>query len=91
MFAQGEILTGVAAQAIVIPAAAVYRDDHSSKQSHVFVIENGKAAHRAVRIGRERENTLEIVEGLRPGDLLITEQSIEVAEGVRVAPQAERR
>jgi RND family efflux transporter MFP subunit len=91
MFAQGEILTGVQAQAIVIPAAAVYRDDHSSKQSHVFVIENGKATRRAVRIGREQESGLEITEGLRPGDLLIAEQSIEVAEGVRVAPQGARR
>ncbi len=91
MFAQGEILTGVEAQAVVIPAAAVYRDDRSSKQTYVFVVEGGKAARRAVRIGREHENALEIAEGLRPGDLLIAEQSIEVAEGVRVEPRAVRR
>jgi RND family efflux transporter MFP subunit len=91
MFAQGEIRTGAEMQAILIPATAVYRDDRSAKQSYVFVVENGKAARRAVRIGQERESTLEIVEGLKAGDLLVAEQSIEVAEGVRVAAQGVRR
>ncbi len=87
MFAQGEILTGVASQAIVVPASAVYRDDRSAKESYVFVAENGKAARRKVFIGREREDLLEIARGLKPGDTLIAEQSIELAEGVRVAPR----
>jgi membrane fusion protein (multidrug efflux system) len=84
MFAEGEILTGSTAQAIVIPSAAVYRDDRSAKSSYVFVLVDGKAVRRAVRIGREREGKLEIVEGLKAGDALISEQSIEIAEGVRV-------
>ncbi|MGE5646340.1 MAG: efflux RND transporter periplasmic adaptor subunit [Acidobacteriota bacterium] len=91
MFAQGEILTGVQTSAIVIPAAAVYRDDRSAKQSYVFVVENGKASRRNIRIGRERDSTLEIAEGLKPGDLLIAEQSIELAEGVPVAERTARR
>ncbi len=85
MFAQGEIQTGVEHQAIVIPTAAVYRDDRSAKDSVVYVVENGKAARRPVRIGRERDSSVEIVSGLRAGDLLIAEQSIEIAEGVKVA------
>jgi len=84
MFAQGEILTGMQKEAVVIPAAAVYRDDRSAKDSYVFVVENGKAARRAVRIGREANSMLEITEGLKPGDALIAEQSVEVAEGVKV-------
>ncbi len=84
MFAEGEILTGVNAAAIVIPSAAVYRDDRSARSSHVFVLENGKAWRRQVRIGRERDSKLEILEGLKPGDQLVAEQSIEIAEGVRV-------
>ena len=86
MFAQGEILTGVEARAVIVPASAVYRDDRSAKSSYVFVVENGKAARREVRIGRERDSNLEIAAGLQPGDALISEQSIELAEGVRVAP-----
>jgi len=86
MFAQGEVLTGMKPAAIVIPASAVYRDDRSAKASYVFVVEDNRAARRAVQIGRERDSTLEVVEGLKPGDLLIAEQSIEVADGVRVEP-----
>jgi RND family efflux transporter MFP subunit len=84
MFAQGEIQTGVERQAIVIPAAAVYRDDRSAKDSVVYVIDNGKAVKRPVRIGRERESSVEIVSGLHAGDMLIAEQSIEIADGVKV-------
>ena len=84
MFAQGEIVAGTRAGAIVVPAAAVYRDDRSAKQSAVFVLENGRAVRRQVRIGAERETDLEIIEGLKPGDALVAEQSIELAEGVRV-------
>ncbi|PWU04993.1 MAG: hypothetical protein C5B51_15630 [Terriglobia bacterium] len=84
MFAEGEILTGVNTNAVVVPAAAVYRDDRSAKSSYVFVVENGAACRRDVRIGHERESSLEIVEGLRPGEQLIAEQSIAIAEGVRI-------
>lgn len=84
MFAQGEILTGIQKEAVVIPAAAVYRDDRSAKDSYVFVVEDGKAVRRAVRIGREADSMLEITEGLKPGDVLIAEQSVEVAEGVKI-------
>ena len=87
MFAQGQILTGVQANAIVIPAAAVYRDDRSAKASYVFVIEDGKACRRPVRIGHERDSQLEIAEGLRPGEQIVTEQNIEIAEGVHVQPR----
>ena len=87
MFAQGEILTGVNASAIVIPAAAVYRDDRAAKASSVFVLEDGKACRRAVRIGHERDSKLEIIDGLRAGEQLIAEQNIEIAEGVRLEPR----
>ena len=84
MFAEGEILTGIIASAIVIPAAAVYREDRSTKSSYVFVVEDGKACRRNVRIGHERDSRLEIIEGLRPDEQLVAEQNIEIAEGVRI-------
>ncbi|MCW5981498.1 MAG: efflux RND transporter periplasmic adaptor subunit [Bryobacteraceae bacterium] len=87
MFAQGEILVGVQPNAIVVPADAVYRDDRTAREGFVFVYDQDKAARRAVRIGREKQGALEIIEGLKTGDLLIAEQSIEIAEGVRVQPR----
>lgn len=84
MFAQGEILTSVAANAIMIPAAALYRDDRSARTASVFVLEGGKACRRAVRVGHEQESKIQVIEGLRPGEQLIAEQSIEISEGVRI-------
>jgi RND family efflux transporter MFP subunit len=84
MFVQGEILTGVTAQAVVIPASAVYRDDRSTKATFVYVVKDNKAARQDVRIGREHGSELEVTEGLSPGALLIAEQSIEIADGIRV-------
>jgi len=84
MFAEGEILTGVRQRTIVVPLAAVYRNEGTAEGSYVFVVENGKAARRRVGIGRETDAKLEIVEGLKPGDLLVAEQKIELADGVRV-------
>jgi len=86
MFAEGEILTGVQQRAIVIPSSAVYRSEGTLEGSYVFVVENGIAVRRGVRIGRETDSKLEITEGLKPGDLLVAEQRIELAEGVRVEP-----
>jgi RND family efflux transporter MFP subunit len=88
MFVEGEIETGSNAQAIVIPAGAVYRDDRSSKSSYVFVVRQGKALRREVRIGHERDGKLEITEGLQSGDEVIAEQSIQIAEGVRITPRS---
>ena len=65
----------------------MYRDDRSAKSSYVFVVEDGKACRRNIRIGHERDSKLEISEGLRAGDQLIAEQNIEIAEGVRVQPR----
>ncbi len=87
MFAEGEILTGLLKEAVLIPAAAAYRDDRSAKSSYVFVVENGKAVRRTILIGRERDSTLEIAEGLKRGDVVVAEQSIELADGVRIDPQ----
>jgi membrane fusion protein (multidrug efflux system) len=84
MFVQGEILTGAASQAILITLAAVYRDDTSVKVSYVYVVADGKARRQQVRIGREVAQKLEIVEGLKPGEMLVPERSIELADGVAV-------
>jgi RND family efflux transporter MFP subunit len=84
MVAEGEIVTGVQTRAIVIPSSAIYRDDRSAKDSFVYIADNGKAARRAIRIARERDSAVQIASGLNPGDLLITDQSIELAPGVPV-------
>ncbi len=84
MFAEGEIQTGVQQQAIVIPAAAVDRSSGSAADSYVYLVENGKAVRRAVRMGREVDSKIEVTGGLKPGEMLVAEQRIELADGTRV-------
>ena len=69
---------------MIIPSSAVYRSNRPVKDSFVFVVDHGKAIRRVVQIGRERGSTLEIIQGLNVGDVLIANQNIEVTEGVRV-------
>jgi len=84
MFVEGAIQTGVQQQAILVPAGAVYRSATPGQDSYVFVVDGGKVARRPVHLGRETDNQLEITSGLKPGDALVAEQRIELAEGVRV-------
>jgi RND family efflux transporter MFP subunit len=84
MFSQGEILIGRESEAVVVPMSAVYRDDTSSAQAFVYVIEKDKASRRPVTLGQERSVKVRVLEGLKPGDLLISERSIELADGVKV-------
>ncbi len=86
MFAEGEIMAGVAQSAIVVPAAAIYRAEGTTSGAYVFVAESNKAVRRNVKIGRETDSKLEITDGLKPGDLLVAQQRIELADGVRVEP-----
>ena len=87
MFVEGEIRTGVRSQAIVLPLNAVYRNDHLGSEASVLVVDSGKATRRNIRIGREREGRLEVLAGLAPGDTVIAEQSVEIAEGVKIQPR----
>lgn len=84
MFAQGEVLTGVDPSALLVPLSAVYRDDASSRSALVYVVENGRAAQRPIVLGQERDSKVQVVDGLKPGEQVIAEHSIEVAPGVRV-------
>jgi RND family efflux transporter MFP subunit len=84
MFAQGEVFTGVDPVALVLPLSAVYRDDASSHRAFVYVVENGQAAQRPIVLGQERDSKVQVVDGLKPGEQVIAEPSIEVAPGVRV-------
>ncbi len=84
MFVQGEILTGVERRAIIIPGTSVYRNDRTAGEGSVFVIDNGHAAKRSVKLGREFDGSVEVASGLREGDMLVTEQSLELADGVKV-------
>lgn len=68
-FARAEIVTSEQ-PGIVIPHSAVVVFAGVEK---VFAVADGKAAEKRVRTGRRFNDTIEIVEGLEPGDMVIVE------------------
>lgn len=72
--------------AILVPSLAVAPG--ASDQS-VFVVENGQAQRRLIRTGTRTESAVQVVEGLRTGDLVIVSglQQVRPGQAVRSMPE----
>lgn len=68
--------------AIVAPAAAVH--DSNSNTPWVMVVERRRAHRRIVKLGVRGSDRVEILSGLQAGDLLISSNTANIAEGQRV-------
>ena len=66
---------------IMIPARALLP---SIKGNSVFVAENGKAVEHEVKIGLRTAARVEILSGLKPGDVVITSNLLRLRPGVAV-------
>jgi RND family efflux transporter MFP subunit len=67
---------------MIIPADAVVFDQNGL---HVAVVENGTAHLQAIKIARDFGTEVEVHEGVRPGDQVILNPRVDLAEGSRVA------
>jgi membrane fusion protein, multidrug efflux system len=56
--------------ALVLPVKYIQK---TTNESYVMVAENGVAKQRFVKLGREYSGNAEVIEGLKEGDMLITE------------------
>jgi HlyD family secretion protein len=68
--------------ALVLPSAAVH--DGLTEAPWVWLIENRRVTRRPVRIGARGEAKLEILEGVREGDVVVANGAPTLAEGTRV-------
>src|SRR5277367_4780085 len=70
MFANFRILTSEASQSPAVPeAAVVYEGD----AAHVWVVQgDGFLAYRVIHTGRSNDGLVEILDGLQPGELVVT-------------------
>jgi cobalt-zinc-cadmium efflux system membrane fusion protein len=70
MFANFRILTGDATESPAVPeAAVVYEGD----AAHVWVVAgDALLAYRAIRTGRNNEGLIEVLDGLKPGEQIVT-------------------
>ena len=83
MFAKGRIVVGKKLNALVVPADAIWR--RTGEPPFVYIVEQNQARRREVRLGLEQSSSIEVVQGLKPGEWVVAEQSLELAEGVRIA------
>jgi membrane fusion protein (multidrug efflux system) len=71
--------------AIVIPAAALFQDA-TDGSAYVFVAgQDGRAHRTTVSIGIRQHGLVQITNGLRPGELVITSGGYALSDGLKVA------
>ena len=84
MFVKGRILTGVRAGVVLVPRAALLSWDVATAQAQTFVVEGDTARRREVRTGIVSGDSVEIVEGLRSGEPVVTRGAFNLRDGDRI-------
>ncbi|HMB59773.1 MAG TPA: efflux RND transporter periplasmic adaptor subunit [Xanthomonadales bacterium] len=82
LFGRVDILYDRRENVPVIPRTAVVTEDEAS---HVFVIgEDSNVTRRSVRLGYERNGLVEVIEGVSPGERVVTAGKGSLSDGSRV-------
>ena len=81
-FVQVRLRVSVDQNAIVVPAAAV---QSGPQGQYVYVVANGAAALRAVKVSRSEGTHVIIAHGLSAGDEVVTDGTLRLTPGARVA------
>lgn len=82
-FARIELRRRDLADAILVPVRLVRRTE--TGEPYVFLADQGKVRRAAIRLGETAGDRVLAAEGLKPGDLLITSNSADLADGQPVA------
>ncbi len=83
MFANVKLVLGVDDDAVVIPEEAVVP---AIDKLTVYLVEDGKAVRREVRIGARLAGRVQIADGIAAGDLVITSGHQKLSGGIPVRP-----
>ncbi|MGC7845499.1 efflux RND transporter periplasmic adaptor subunit [Desulforudis sp. 1088] len=67
---------------LIIPREAVRTLEDGRKQ--VKVVVDGRVRHRLIETGASDRENIEVIDGLRSGDLVVRDGSLDLAEGARV-------
>ena len=81
---EAEFLLWEGDEVIQIPTSALFR---SEGRWAVFVVQDGRAALRRVETGRRSGMVTQILDGLEPGEVVVTHPGDRVRDGVRVEPE----
>lgn len=81
MFAEAQVAVKTAPQALVVPRAAVLRDEEGA---YVFVVEGGTAHKLPVKTGIQTEAMVQILEGVQRGQSVVCEGNYELEDNMPV-------
>ena len=81
MTADVDILTTYVRDAIVVPNDAVSK---VGRRSYVYVVKNGIARRRSIGVGKVSDTTTWVRSGLSPGDVIVAQATVGLADGKRV-------
>jgi len=81
LFVKGRIVTGSRKGVPLVPRAALGGWDPASSRGEAFVVDNNVARRRAVRTGAVRGEFVEVTDGLRPGETVVTRGAFNVKDG----------
>lgn len=73
-------------QLMLIPKSALIQ---SLDKPMIYVVEEGKAVLRNITVGHNFGNDIEVVDGLKPGEKVITSGLVNISNGVTVKPVTE--
>ncbi len=77
-----DILVGEAKNVLKIPVECIRYDKKNN--TTVFVVENGTARLTAVSLGLQSDSEVEVLEGLKQGDLVVLNPSMDLTDGASV-------
>jgi membrane fusion protein (multidrug efflux system) len=80
-FARVTLYTGEARKTVIAPVTALLYDNSATK---LFVVEENRAKERKIRTGRKYGEFMEIVEGLKEKEVIVTVGQNNLMEGVLV-------
>jgi multidrug efflux pump subunit AcrA (membrane-fusion protein) len=88
MFARARVLAESASTALLVPDKAVVSIAGLNK---VFVVEGGQAVERQVTLGAHDGNLVEIVEGIKTGEVVITSNTDKLQDSLPVSTPNQQR
>lgn len=84
LFVRGRIITGSRKGVLLVPREALMGWDVTGKKARIFVAAGDRASGREVQTGSAMETGVEIVSGLKPGEVYIVRGAFNVKENDRL-------
>lgn len=88
MFVTLKLTLGTEANALIIPEVAVQRGQSGD---YVFVVAEGKAVKRPIKVARMQDTLAVIAEGLEPGETVVTDGMLTLKDGSAVKIKSDEK